>query len=94
MNFTTKNVISNAIPDLNNWTGPGIFGGDPGVQLTVNGGVPADGYVKNAEMDSSRNDLLWGTYRASMKLSSIPGTCSAFFWVCFPLDDISSPARL
>ncbi|KAH6680812.1 glycoside hydrolase family 16 protein [Halenospora varia] len=80
MNHTVKNVVANGIPDINNWTGPGILGGDPGLQLTVSGGVPSDGYVDTAEMDSVRTDMLWGSYRASMKLSPIAGTCSAFFW--------------
>jgi hypothetical protein len=83
MNFTIDNVISNPISDANNWTGPGVLGGDPGLHLTVDAGVPKDGYVKVAEMDSTRTDLLWGTYRASMKLTLTPGTCAAFFWVSF-----------
>lgn len=83
MNHTVKNVVANGIPNINNWTGPGILGGDPGLQLTVSGGVPSDGYVDTAEMDSVRTDMLWGSYRASMKLSPIAGTCSAFFWVSF-----------
>jgi hypothetical protein len=85
MNYTVKEVVANPILDLTNWTGPGSLGGDPGVRLTVNGGPATDGYVKTAEMDSHRTDLLWGTYRASMKLTPVPGTCSAFFWVCFPI---------
>ncbi|TVY80537.1 Beta-glucanase [Lachnellula suecica] len=80
MNYTVNNVISNPILDVNNWTGPGILGGDPGLQFTVDGGIPTDGYVKVAQMDSSRTDLLWGSYRASMQLTLTAGTCSAFFW--------------
>lgn len=85
MNFTIQNVVSNPTLDANNWTGPGEFGGDPGVQLSVGGGIPANGYVQVAEMDSAREDLLWGTYRAAMKLTLVPGTCSAFFWVSLQL---------
>jgi len=81
MNYTIDNVISNPITDANIWTGPGMLGGDPGLHLTVDGGIPRDGYVKVAQLDSSRNDLLWGSYRASMKLTLTPGTCAAFFWV-------------
>lgn len=96
MNFNIANVASNPIPDMNNWTGPGIFGGDPGLQLSVGGGVPSNGYVSVAEIDSSREDLLWGTYRAAMKLTLTPGTCAAFFWVCSsascsPRSDSSCP---
>lgn len=82
MNFTVSNVISNSIPDHLNWTGPGRYGGNPGVELIVNGGVPSDGYVDMGQIDSARMDLLWGSYRASLKLPAINGTCSAFFWVC------------
>jgi hypothetical protein len=83
MNFSIQNVVSNPILDANNWTGPGIFGGDPGVQLSVGPGIPSGGYIQVAEMDSSREDLLWGSYRAAIKLTLTPGTCSAFFWVSF-----------
>ena len=81
MNFTIQNVVSNPILDANNWTGPGEFGANPGLQISVDGGIPANGYVQVAELDSAREDLLWGTYRAAMMLTLTPGTCSAFFWV-------------
>ncbi|KAF7862776.1 hypothetical protein EAF04_007648 [Stromatinia cepivora] len=80
MNYSIEQVASNPILDENTWSGNGEFGVDPGVQLTVSGGDPANGFVQTAEMDSAREDLLWGTYRAAMKLTLTPGTCSAFFW--------------
>ncbi|KAM3083755.1 hypothetical protein ACMFMF_001121 [Clarireedia jacksonii] len=80
MNFNIAQVTSNPILDENTWSGEGKNGGDPGVQLTVSGGKPANGYVQTAELDSTREDLLWGTYRTAMKLTLNPGTCSAFFW--------------
>jgi hypothetical protein len=88
MNFTIQNVVSNPILNESVWTGPGEFGPNPGVQLSVGGGIPANGYVQVAEMDSSREDLLWGTYRAAMQLTLEPGTCSAFFWVCLLLSSL------
>lgn len=81
MNYSIEQVASNPILDEHTWSGSGEFGPNPGVQLTVSGGDPANGFVRTAEMDSAREDLLWGTYRAAMKLTIIPGTCSAFFWV-------------
>src|SRR6202012_1558666 len=62
-------------------SGPGVLGADPGLQLYVRGGIPADGYVPVAEVMSSRNDMLFGSFRASMKLPSVGGTCGSFFWV-------------
>ncbi|KAB8296145.1 hypothetical protein EYC80_008934 [Monilinia laxa] len=80
MDYNIEQVVSNPILDEHSWSGNGEFGADPGVQLTVGGGDPTSGFVQTAEMDSAREDLLWGTYRAAMKLTSTPGTCSAFFW--------------
>lgn len=37
--------------------------------------------VECAEIDTTQADLLWGSYRAGMKLTDVPGTCAAFFWV-------------
>lgn len=81
MNFTIDNVVSNPILNQTNWTGPGLLGGDAGLQLRVDGGIPANGYVQVAEMDSAREDMLWGSYRTAMRLTLTSGTCSAFFWV-------------
>lgn len=80
-NYTLPQVSINHILDPKNWTGPGELGGDPGLRMTVEAGVPADGYVKTGQVDSERTDMLWGTYRASMKLTAVNGTCAAFFWV-------------
>lgn len=82
MNYSILNVVSNPISSLDTWSGPGKLGLDPGLQLMVGGGVPANGYVQCAELDSAREDLLWGTYRTAMKLTMDPGTTAAFFWVC------------
>jgi hypothetical protein len=51
-----------------------------GLALTVRS-TTTDGMVSTAEIDTTRLDVLWGTFRAGLKLSSVPGTCSAFFWV-------------
>jgi beta-glucanase (GH16 family) len=82
INYTLSQVTINTIADPKNWTGPGELGGDPGLRLTVDGGFPKDGYIKTGQVDSARTDMLWGTYRASMKLTPTNGTCAAFFWVC------------
>lgn len=51
-----------------------------GVELSV-GATIANGGVPVAEMDTMRQDILWGSFRAGMKLTAVKGTCSAFFWV-------------
>ncbi len=53
---------------------------EAGLQLVV-GSRLVQGMVPVAEVDTHRLDMHWGTFRASMKLTDIPGTCAAFFWV-------------
>tara|TARA_R110002060_G_scaffold56298_2_gene66659 strand:- start:794 stop:1063 length:270 start_codon:yes stop_codon:yes gene_type:complete len=81
MQFVSDNVKLNRINDPMNWTGPGELGGDPGLQLTVGAGATPDGFTRCAQLNTVREDMLWGSYRALLKLPSVPGTCSAFFWV-------------
>jgi hypothetical protein len=79
--FQISQVMSNPLTIPLNYSGPSMLGGDPGLQLYVRGGVPGDGLVPVAGLNSVRQDMIWGSYRAGMKLSDIPGTCAAFFWV-------------
>ncbi|KAL2200922.1 concanavalin A-like lectin/glucanase domain-containing protein [Corynascus similis CBS 632.67] len=53
-----------------------------GLQLVVRAGDDEviDGMVPVAELDTRRLDLMWGTFRAMMKVSPVKGTCAAFFW--------------
>ncbi|KAK5988766.1 hypothetical protein PT974_10255 [Cladobotryum mycophilum] len=50
-----------------------------GLELRV-GSKVVNGAVPVAELDSSRNDLYYGSYRAGMKMTDVNGTCAAFFW--------------
>lgn len=73
--FTPNNVV----------VGPGVAnkgasGKQAGVELSVGATIVNDA-VPVAEMDSARQDLLWGSFRAGMKLTPVKGTCAAFFWV-------------
>lgn len=81
MNYTIEGITSNFISDHSNWTGPGELGGDAGLRLTVKSDLNLDGYVDTAQLNSAREDMLWGSYRTSLKLSPAGGTCAAFFWV-------------
>jgi beta-glucanase (GH16 family) len=37
--------------------------------------------VRSGEIDSLRRDMRYGSFRVGMKMSDVPGTCAAFFWV-------------
>jgi hypothetical protein len=65
------------------------------VALRVGGHVATSDAISAAEIDSSRMDMLWGSYRATMKLSPVAGTCAAFFWVRSPsrVQQTIRPAR-
>ena len=69
--------------DEMNW-GPNHWDSDDkmnGLKMVVRSDV-VDGMVPVAEVATRRLDFLYGSFRASMKISDIPGTCAAFFWVC------------
>jgi len=81
---TSSNIITNPFPasDAVIWSGQGINGGDPGLQLWVSGSL-IDNMVPMAEIVSKRNDMLYGSFRVGMKITGIPGTCGAFFFASF-----------
>lgn len=59
-------------------------GENRGLELVVRAEL-VDGMVPVAELATRRLDLMWGTFRARMKVSGVGGTCAAFFWVSFTL---------
>jgi hypothetical protein len=81
MNFSSANIASNPIANHSNWFKPPVSSGDAGLQLGVGAGIPTNGFVQVAQMNSVREDMLFGTYRALIKMTSVPGTCTSFFWV-------------
>ncbi|KAF4966791.1 hypothetical protein FSARC_5578 [Fusarium sarcochroum] len=50
------------------------------LELLVGNAVNKDGAITASEIDTSRRDFHWGSFRAGMKLTSTKGTCAAFFW--------------
>lgn len=80
-NVTKENVIANPLAESSTLDGPGILGGDPGLQLWVRGGPPIDNYVPSAEIATRRKDMLYGSIRLAAKMTSLNGTCSAMFTV-------------
>lgn len=86
--FATQNVYS--IPPAGSSKDPSQQGAgysdstNGGIALVVSSTLTNDS-VPTAELDSSRIDMSFGSYRAGMKLSPVNGTCAAFFWVCLTL---------
>lgn len=78
--FVLGNVESNPLKDSHAWAGDSENGGDAGLRLWVRGDH-SKGLISGAEMASVRDDVLYGSFRVAMKLSSSSGTCGAFFWV-------------
>ncbi|KAI4115249.1 MAG: hypothetical protein LQ338_007885 [Usnochroma carphineum] len=76
-----KQIAFNPLKSRYDWAGDGINGGDAGAQIFVRGGDPGQGgLIPMGEMDTNRTDMLYGSFRAGVKLTGIPGTCGAFFW--------------
>lgn len=78
-----NNIQPNPLKSPYDWAGNGVNGGAAGLQLIVRGGMPVQGgMVPVAEMVTNRSDLLYGSFRAGMRMTATNGTCGAFFWVC------------
>ena len=78
------NVVANPLKNKYDWAGDGVNGGDAGLQLIVRGGTPdKGGLIPMAELATTRSDIHYGSFRAGMKVTSVNGTCGAFFWVRF-----------
>ncbi|KAK8034784.1 hypothetical protein PG993_009779 [Apiospora rasikravindrae] len=81
--YVTGNAVSNIVTTKkikttsNNDNGGG--GGQGGLQLVV-GSKVVDGMVQNAEIATMGQDYFHGTYRVGLKVTDVPGTCTAFFW--------------
>ncbi|CAF3623255.1 hypothetical protein SNK03_011358 [Fusarium graminearum] len=50
-----------------------------GVELRVSSTINNDA-IPGSEIDTTRLDLHWGSFRAGIKLTDVKGTCAAFFW--------------
>ena len=76
------NVVPNPLKSKDDWSGNGTKGGEAGLQLIVRGGIPKDRLIPMAELVSTREDMLYGSFRTAMRMTGTNGTCGAFFWVC------------
>ncbi|KAL8744672.1 MAG: hypothetical protein Q9190_003094 [Brigantiaea leucoxantha] len=70
-----QNVVSNPISGD---SAGRAKSGDPGLQLFVK--PPVNGAVPISELVTSRTDMLYGSYRAALKYTAVPGTCGGFFF--------------
>lgn len=80
-----ENVITNVISSPWDWSGLGVEGPNPGLQLWNRAGlvdVPgtSERMVPMAEIVSARNDVLYGSFRVGIMTTDVKGTCAAFFF--------------
>lgn len=78
--YSVENVRSNVLADKSASAGDGRDGGSAGLQLVV-GGNRVDDMVVVSEVATADQHHTFGTYRASIKVTDVAGTCTAFFWV-------------
>ncbi|KAK8209388.1 concanavalin A-like lectin/glucanase domain-containing protein [Phyllosticta capitalensis] len=74
-----ENVVPNAVKNEWDWAGESVNGGDAGLQVYVRAD-PVDDMIPMGELVIQRTDMLLGSFRVAMKISSAAGTCGAFFW--------------
>ncbi|KAL7787036.1 glycoside hydrolase family 16 protein [Trichoderma ceciliae] len=77
--FAVGNVYSIASGGQDSVASGGSISGADGIGLVV-GSTIANDSVPVAELDTARDDMHYGSYRAGMKLTPVNGTCAAFFW--------------
>ncbi|EFW98820.1 glycoside hydrolase, family 16 [Grosmannia clavigera kw1407] len=77
--YSIENVYTDPITDGKVEDGTDRNGNPAGLDLVVKADLESN-MVPVSEIGSNRMDILFGTFRAGMKLTNVPGTCSAFFW--------------
>lgn len=82
-NASLSNVITNPLQSAYDWAGTGSNNsGAGGLQLYVRAGssAPTGSLIRSSELVTNRSDILYGSFRAGMKITPVNGTCSAFFF--------------
>ncbi|KIH90217.1 glycoside hydrolase, family 16 [Sporothrix brasiliensis 5110] len=77
--YAIENMRTQPDPNGQVEDGQAKNGQPAGLDLTVKANIVA-GMVPVSEIDTNRTDILYGSFRAGMKLTNVSGTCSAFFW--------------
>ncbi|KJX95521.1 hypothetical protein TI39_contig4106g00011 [Zymoseptoria brevis] len=78
-----ENVKTNPLHNAWDWTGPGIHGQDLGLQLWTKDNfvdISGNSMIRIAEVVSTRDDILYGSFRIGLKTSAVNGTCGGFFF--------------
>lgn len=71
--FTVQNIYTNPSFTSKLEDTPGEDGQSAGLDLVVKA-AHVNGMVSTAEINMARGDIYWGSYRASMKMTGVPGT--------------------
>lgn len=77
------NIVPNPVRDVGaGWNGPSTQGAnvDAGLQLIVRSTLSKDQEVSTGQIQSTREDVRFGSFRAYMRTAPINGTCAAHFW--------------
>ncbi|CAK7269255.1 hypothetical protein SEPCBS119000_003476 [Sporothrix epigloea] len=77
--YATSNMQTVVAPKNDLDSGRAEDGQPAGLRLLVKSGLVGD-MVPVSEIDSSRTDIMYGSFRAGIRLTNVTGTCSAFFW--------------
>ncbi|KAL8859970.1 MAG: hypothetical protein Q9178_003519 [Gyalolechia marmorata] len=80
---SAKQIVTNPLKSRFDWVGEGVNGGDAGLQIITSNPGKSE-LVPMGEIGTNRTDMLYGSFRAAIKLTGQEGTCGAFFWY---LDD-------
>ncbi|CAK7568151.1 MAG: hypothetical protein SEPTF4163_006134 [Sporothrix epigloea] len=77
--YAIDNMQTAVAPNRHIEDGQADDGQPAGLRLLVQPGLVGD-MIPVSEIDSSRTDIMYGSFRAGIRLTNITGTCSAFFW--------------
>jgi hypothetical protein len=91
--FAVQNIFTEAVSgqrSADSGAGRASNGQPAGLQLVVRESQVQE-MVPVAEIDTARLDVVFGSYRAGLKLTDVSGTCSAFFWVSERCDGAMRP---
>lgn len=79
-NASLSNILTNPLASKYDWGSDDVLGGLE-LYVTGVGNEGAGGLVGMAELSSVREDMLYGSFRASVMFTGERGTCGAWFWV-------------